>query len=82
MDIKTMMKPLSVTIRTGQDEKKVFVSVTDNGQGIKEDELDIESGTGALKNVSDRIKLSLNGTLTVRRTKDGGTESMIILPAE
>ena len=74
--------PLSVTIRTGQDEKKVFVSVTDNGQGIKEDELDIESGTGALKNVSDRIKLSLNGTLTVRRTKDGGTESMIILPAE
>ncbi len=71
---------LTVTIMTQRSGEDAVVTVLDDGEGIAQEELDLNCNSGALHNISDRIRLTMGGSLYVRRRESGGTSAEMRIP--
>ena len=83
--IKHGLTPMSsggtVTLRTWEDEKYIYLTVEDDGVGFSPEETDREEAVG-LKNVQFRLEHMMNGTLRVDSAPGKGTKVTITIPME
>lgn len=83
--IKHGLTPLhdggTVTLRTWEDEKNIYLAVEDNGIGFQITDLEKDTAVG-LKNVQFRLAHMMNGSLKVESTPGVGTAVTITIPIE
>jgi LytS/YehU family sensor histidine kinase len=69
-----------IQIRSYLEEDKIIVEINDNGAGFAPE--DIKENSTGLKNVTQRLKFSLNADVIISSEKDSGTTIKIIMPAQ
>ena len=79
-----MKLPRGGTIRvlSYESEGEYFVSVTDDGVGFDTKTLADERGHVGLRNIRERLRVMVNGTLEIESTVGVGTRVLIRIPKE
>ena len=79
-----MKLPRGGTIRvlSYENEGEYFVSVTDDGVGFDTKTLADERGHVGLRNIRERLRVMVNGTLEIESTVGVGTRVLIRIPKE
>ena len=70
--------PLTISVRTEQNDAGVLITVEDNGRGF--DPSDKSKPHPAIDNIESRLKQQCGGSLTVSPREGGGTKVKISIP--
>lgn len=73
----------TLTIRTGEDMKNFFITVTDDGIGFSTEQLNEKNGVHiGISNVRSRLQTLCGGTVTIQSEPVKGTTVRICIPKE
>ena len=72
----------TIRVRSYESDTHYFVSVTDDGVGFDTSELLDERKHVGLRNIRERLKVMVNGTLEIESTPGVGTKVVISIPKE
>ncbi len=77
------LNPLHIKITSKETEKDNVITVTDTGPGFDENDPmpdDNKEPHVALKNIRERLDIMSNGSISIEKKAEGGTEVTIIIP--
>ena len=72
----------TIRVLSYESEGEYFVSVTDDGVGFDTKTLADERGHVGLRNIRERLRVMVNGTLEIESTVGVGTRVLIRIPKE
>ena len=79
------LDPLYIRVSSEETDLGHVITVTDTGPGFDMDEpfsTDDRNPHVAIANIKERLSMMCNGTLTISKRPEGGTEAVIFIPSD